>query len=129
MLISLIYRYEVPVPVAEKNLPGTSDFLLSILQKLVPLSQPAWRPPNGEEDRIHGNREAHSLINEARLEVHIGIQFALHEVLVLKRNLLQFHGQFELGIRARHFKYLVSDLTNDLGPRIVVLIHPVTESH
>ena len=70
-------------------------------QHLLPLGQPAHCARDGEHHGEHFRREAHGLVDDAGVEVHVGIELALDEVLVLERDPLQFQRDVQLGGCAR----------------------------
>src|ERR1700719_1192396 len=72
------------------NLAGAGDFLFGIEQHLFPLSDPSARSRNREEHREHGDREAHGLIDQARIEINVGIELAADEGFVPESNTLDF---------------------------------------
>ena len=69
-------------------------------------------------DREHRGRDAEGA-QDHTLEVHIGIQFAFDEIVVLESSRLQLlgHGQHRLAL-----------LLDDPDPRIEVLVDPVSET-
>ena len=111
------------------NLPRPGNRLLLIGDHLHPLGQPAHRARNGKHHREHGRGQAHRLVNNTGVEVHVGIQLPLHKILVLQRNPLQLQGNIQHRVPAGHIKHLVRHLLNQPRPRVVVLVYPVAEAH
>src|SRR5258708_35873078 len=115
--------------VAEINLTRARNFLFGIEQKFFPLRNPTGRAGNGEEHREHGHGETHGLINETGIEVHVGIELALDEVVVLKGDALALKGNFEQGVLAHKVEDFVSDALDDARARIVMLVDTMAEAH
>src|SRR3972149_10967448 len=124
-----LHGHKSPFLVAQIELPGAGDLLLRIGEHLLPLSQPAGGAADGEENREHVDRKAHRLVDDARVEIHVRIEFSLDEVLILERDSLELDGYVDLSIPSRHLEDLVGDLLDDLGPRVVALVHAVAEAH
>src|SRR5437879_3295636 len=83
-LTALIDRNVMAGVVSEVNLPGPRNFLLGVQKHLFPLRDPPGGPRNREQYREHGHGKAHRLINKAGIEIHVGIEFALHKIIVLQ---------------------------------------------
>src|SRR4051812_16474386 len=73
---------------ARVDLARARDLLLLVLHHLQPLGDPARGAGDGEHDREHVDRKPQGLVDQARVEVDVGVQLALDEVLVLERDLL-----------------------------------------
>ena len=67
----------------------------------------------------------------ARVEIHIGVQLALHEVVVFQRDLFQRHRKFEQGVilKAEGVQNFTAGLLHQFGARVVVLVNAVAKSH
>ena len=61
-----------------------------------PLGDPTGQTTHGKQGREHIDRETNGLVDDPRIEVDVGIQLSLYEVLVLDRNLFQFDGDFQV---------------------------------
>src|SRR5467141_5165701 len=109
--------------VSKVDLSWPRNFLLGVEKHLFPLRDPPGGARNREEDGKHGHRESHRLINEAGVEIHVGIELALHEVFVFKSDAFAFESDFEKGVLAHEFEYFVSDVLDDAGARIVILVN------
>src|SRR6185503_7697837 len=77
-------RQVIPPRVADVHLLWPRDLLIGVEQHLLPLRDPARRSRNRKQHREHRHREAQRLIDEAGVEVHVRIQPARDEVLVLE---------------------------------------------
>jgi hypothetical protein len=73
--------------------------------------------------------ESHRLVDEARVEVDVGVQLAVDEVRVGQRGLLERQRDVEQRVLAGHLEHVVRGLLDDRRPRVVVLVHPVAEAH
>src|ERR1700692_4840458 len=87
---SLVQHLVRPQIVAQVDLARARDFLLGIEQHLFPLRDPAAGARNREEDGEHGHPEAHGLIDQASIKIHVGIKLAGDEVVVLQGDALAF---------------------------------------
>jgi hypothetical protein len=56
----------------------------------------------------HVQREAHRLVDEARVEVDVRVELALDEVLVLERDLLELDGDVDERVLADRVEDLVA---------------------
>src|SRR5258708_12091093 len=129
LLTPLIDRNVMTRVVPEIDLARACDFLLRVEKHLFPLRDPPGGARNREEDGKHGHRESHRLINEAGVEIHVGIELALHEVFVFKSDAFAFESDFEKGVLAHEFEYFVSDVLDDAGARGVIFVHAIAESN
>src|SRR5437016_1895112 len=114
---------------ADIELARPGDLLLGVVDHLLPLRQPARGPGDRKEHGEHLDREAHRLVDQAGVEVDVGIELAGDEVLVLERDPLELPRDGQERIRPGHLEGLVGHPLDDLGARIVVLVHPVAEPH
>ena len=64
-------------------LPRSTD-RLSILDHLLPLRNPAWEPAQCKHDREHVCWDAQRPVDYAGVKIHVGVEVALNEVLVLE---------------------------------------------
>src|SRR5262245_5648411 len=74
ILPALLLRDVVAGAGAEVDLPRPRDLLVRIVQHLFPLGDPAGRARNREEHREHVDGEAHRLVDEPGVEVHVRVQ-------------------------------------------------------
>ena len=107
--------------------PG--DLLVLVAEQLLPVGQPARRAGDGEQHREHLDREAHRLVDEARVEVDVRVELAATEVVVAQRHLFELEGDVEQRVLAGDLEHLVGGLLDDRGPRVVVLVDAVAEAH
>src|SRR5437879_315028 len=128
-LAALIDRNVMPRVVAKVDLAGPRNFLLGIEEHLFPLCDPAGSARNREQHGKHGHRETHRLINQAGVEIHVGIQLALDEVFIFEGDSFAFEGDFEQRILAHQIENFVRNTLDDAGARIVILVNAMTEAH
>src|SRR5947199_1858137 len=85
-LTALIDRNIVAGIVSEVNLPGPGNFLLGIQKHLFPLRDPPGSPRNREKNGENGHWEAHRLINEAGIEINVGVECPINKVIIIQNN-------------------------------------------
>src|SRR5882762_5144990 len=129
LLIPLIDRNVMTRVVPEIDLPRASNFLLGVQEHLFPLRYPAGSAWNGEENGKHGHRETHRLIYQPGVKIYVGIELALDEVFVFERDALALQSDFEEGVLAHELEDFVSDVLDNAGARIVILVNAMAESH
>jgi len=115
--------------VAGIHLPRSGNLLFRLGQHLVPLRQPSGRARNGEHDGEHLRTETHRLVDDSGVEVHVGIQFALDEVIVFQGDAFQFQSDVKSGIAAGAFEHLFGGPLDDASAGIVILVNAMSESH
>jgi hypothetical protein len=93
------------------------------------MGEPADRARNREQHREHVDGESESLVDETRVEVDIGVQLALHEVVVFQRDFLQLECDVEQGVLAGDFEDVVGGLLDDARTRVEILVHAMAETH
>ena len=69
------------------------------------------------------------MIDEAGVEVHVGVELALDKVFVLEGDALAFEGDFEERVLAHQVEDLVGHAFDDAGTRIIVLVNAMAEAH
>src|SRR5579875_718334 len=121
------HRHVGPLLRTDVQLPRPVD-LGVLLDELLPVGQPTGHPGDGEQHGEHLRREAHGLVDEARVEVDVGIQLAGDEVLVRQGDLFELQGHVEERVFAGDGEHLVGRALDDFGPGVVVLVHPVAEA-
>ena len=94
------------------------------------MADPTHRPTNGEHGGEHAGWNAQGLVDDARVEVDIGIELALYEIVVFEGNALELHGQIQQRIGLTQLsQHFMAGFANDGGARVKVLIHPMTKAH
>src|SRR3984893_5346187 len=71
------------------ELARTADLLARILDHFLPLGDPADGAGDREQRREHGGRKAHRLEGDAGIEIDVGIELLLDEVIVMERDALE----------------------------------------
>ena len=92
------------------------------------MRKPAHRARDGEQHGEHRHREAERLVDQAGVEVDVGVQLVVDEVRIGQCGFLQLQRDVEQGVLARHLKDFVGGLLDDRRPRVVVLVDPVAEA-
>src|ERR1700682_2350797 len=129
LLVPLIDRNVMTRVVPEIDLARARDFLLGVEEHLFPLRDPPGSARNREEDGQHGHRETHRLINEACVEIHVGIELALDEVIVFEGDALALESDLEEGVLAHELEDFVSDVLDDARAGIVILVDAMAKAH
>src|SRR5271167_2689149 len=113
------------------ELPRAADLLLRIGDHFVPLRDPADGARQGEDGREQAARNAQRALHDAGVEIDVGIELALDEIVVFERDLLQRHRQLEqpIVVQAQILEYLVAGFAHELRPRVVILVYPMPEAH
>src|SRR3990172_7805419 len=129
-LITFPHRHERALAMARVKLARASDLLLRIRNHLGPLRDPADGAREGEDRREHADRNAERLVNDARIEIHVGVEFAAHEILVLERYFLERHRQLEqlVVFQTELIENFVAGRLDQPGARIVVLVDSMPEA-
>src|SRR6266571_5734518 len=124
-------RHKLPPCGAGVELARPADLVLRVADHLLPLGDPAYRARQREDAGEHRYRDAEGALHDARIEIHVRVELALDEILVLERDLLQREGELEQAIvaQAELLQHFVAGLAHELCPRIVVLVYAVPESH
>ena len=94
------------------------------------MREPSRQASNGEHDGEHIGRNAQSAVDDAAVEVHVGIQLALDEIGILQGRL--FHRARDVEQRILDLQpgqHLVTRRLDNLRPRVVVLVHTVAKAH
>src|SRR5829696_3256061 len=112
------------------DLTWAADLGGGVAHHLAPVGDPAGEAAEGEEDGEHARGEAHGAVDDAGVEVDVGVEPALDEVVVGQRGLLEALGDVEeLVVDAELVEDVVGGALDDGGARVVVLVDPVAEAH
>src|SRR5260370_13769942 len=128
-LTALIDRNVMTSVMAEVDLAWPRNLLLGVEEHLFPLRDPPGSARNREQYWKHRHREPHRLINEAGVKIDVGLQFALHEVIVFEGNTFALQCDFEERVLAHELEHFIRDVFDDAGSGIVILVHAMAESH
>ena len=111
------------------DLAWSDDPVLGVLGELVPVGQPPTKPWQGKEHSKELTRNLERLIDQTRIEINVRVELTSREVRILQSNSLQLYCHINQLLPPRDLKHLVCDFLYQGSPRIVVLIHSVSESH
>lgn len=81
-LLPDVHLLELSSRISNVVLAGSVDVIFWVLKELNPMSNPACNSGDGKEHRVHISWEAHSSVDQAAVEINVGIKFAADEVLV-----------------------------------------------
>src|SRR5690606_37556347 len=128
--IRLLFRWIIPLGMPGIQLTRTPN-LVRLAQHFVPVRAPAWRSADGENYREQGSGDTDRLQDDAGVEVHVRVEFALDEVIVFQGDFFQAAGDAEqwIVLDAQVFQDFVADLPHDFGTRVEVLVNAVAEAH
>ncbi len=94
------------------------------------MGEPSRQAAHGEEDGEHLGRKAKRPIDDARVEVDVGVQLAFDEIVVGQSDLFEFHGHLQKGIvDAQLAEDVGRSLLDDPGSGIEVLVDAVAKAH
>src|SRR5210317_87183 len=126
---ALSKRYERPGGLAGVNLPRPRNTLV-MFQQFTPVGDPARHPADGKHHRIHIERYADGPQQTTAVEINVGVEVALNEVVVLERLFFQFQRHIEQRILLlQFFQHLIDPLFQNQRARIKVLVDPMPEPH
>lgn len=91
------------------------------------MGEPSRDSGDGEENREEVSGESHCLVDDARVEVNVGVELSIDEVFVTSSNLLKLHCDFDQWLLAYYFEDLLSELSAERSSRIVVLVYSMTK--
>src|SRR4051812_31614108 len=87
--LSLVEGLHVPLGRSLVQLTRATDLVLGVGDHLLPLRDPADRAREREDAGEHGDRDAERALHDARIEIHVRVELAADEVVVLQSNALQ----------------------------------------
>lgn len=93
------------------------------------MCEPPNCPRDREEHREHVCGEAKGGVDHAGVEVDIGLKFVVDEVFIGESDTLQLDGDVSQGLSADHLEHRFHDALDDAGPRVLVLVHSMSEPH
>lgn len=126
-LLSLTQRYECSSIVPGVVLTGTNDFVLGVIHELVPVCKPPGQSGNHEENWEHISWESHSLINDATVEVNIGIELPLDKILITQSNPFQFHSNLYKFLLTGDLENILCNTLDNFSSGIIAFIDTMTE--
>ena len=95
------------------------------------MCNPAYRTSQCKDGGEQRHWDPDGFLHNARVEIHVRVELARHEVVVFQGNLFQSHGQLEQRVIFQpHFsQHFLASFLHQLGAGVVVLVHTVTETH
>src|SRR4029453_4405343 len=118
-------RHVVAVRGTRIKLAWTPDLLMRILDHFLPLRNPADRAGNREKNGEHRGGKAHRLECDPGIEVDVGIELLLYEVVVVQGDPLELERdvQQRVVLGADLVQHFVAGLLHYLRARVVVLVN------
>ena len=111
------------------NLARTVDFALRVVVHFLPVGNPAGQTADGEHHGEHVRRDAHGAVEDTRVEIHVRVELARDEVVVLEGGFFELDGDIqERVVHVFAFEHLVHELLQYLGARVVALVHAVAKA-
>ena len=70
-------------------------------------------------------------MHDARVEVDIGVELALHEIVVLQGDFLECFSEFEQGVvlKPKFMQNFIAGFLHEFGAWVVVFVNTVTKAH
>ena len=95
----------------------------------LPVGDPAGQTADGKHHGKHVRRDAHRAVENARVEVHVRVELARDEVVVLQGGFFELDGNVQQRVvHVLAFEHLVHEFLEYLGARVVALVHAVTKA-
>ena len=111
------------------NLARTVDLGIRIVVHFLPVGNPAGESSDGEHHGKHVRRDAHGAVEDARIEVHVRVELAFDEVVVLQGGFFELERDIQQRVvHVFAFEHLVHELLQHLGARVVALVHAVAKT-
>src|SRR6266702_2356745 len=128
---ALVDRHELPPGGAGVELARPADLVFGVADHLLPLGDPAHGTRQREDAGEHRHRDAEGALHDPGIEVHVRVELALDEIIVLERDLLQREGELDeaVVVQAELLKHCMAGFAHELCPRIVVLADAVPEAY
>src|SRR5512142_3029905 len=82
--LPLLHRHDLAPGGTGEKLPRAPQFRVGVAEHLAPLRDPAHRTRQRKNRGKHADRNTERLIDDPRVEIHVGIQLALDEVIVFE---------------------------------------------
>jgi hypothetical protein len=79
----------IPRRWANIQLLRAPDLGVGVRVHFTPVGNPTGESPDGEENSEHPGRETHGLVNDPGIEINVGVELSLVEILVGEGNLLK----------------------------------------
>ena len=125
---SFVHWHVISCSMANIVLSWPDDLVLRIVEELIPVRKPANCPWNHEEDWEHISWESQSFVDNATVEIYIGVKFSLNEVGVTKSNLFKFNSNFDQFLLSYNFKDFFSYLLDQCSSWVIVFVHSMAKT-
>mgnify|MGYP006109207221 FL=1 len=110
------------------DLSRSDDLVIGVFNEFRPVSKPSCESGEGEEDGEHLSGDAKGLVDNSRVEIDVRVKLSLDEVLVGESDLLEGHGNINHRFTSNNGEDIISNLTDNSGSGIKVLVDSVTET-
>src|SRR2546421_6662095 len=112
-------RHELPPGGAGVELARPADLVFGVADHLLPLRDPAHGARKREDACEHRYRDAEGPLHDPRIEIHVRVELALDEIIVLERDFLQREGEREEAVvlPPQLLEHLVAGLPPPPWPR------------
>ena len=77
------------------------------------MSEPSSSSGDGEQDWEIIGWETHSLVDNTRVEIDVGVQFSLDEIFITQGSSFEFNSNFDEGLLADNFEDFRGDLRDN----------------
>jgi hypothetical protein len=91
------------------------------------VGEPSDDSRDHEEDGEHVGWETHRFVDDAAVEVDVGVELSFDEILVAEGDLFEFDGDFYQVLFASDFEDFVCDSFDDFGSGVVALVDSMAE--
>ena len=108
LFLAFVARHKRPVTFTRVDLTRTVNLGCGVFYQFTVLSNPAWQATHGEQHGEEVRGESHRTVDQAGVEVHVGVQPAADKVVVCQRDFFQVESQFKQGVPTKLFQHLVS---------------------
>ena len=112
------------------DLAGAGDFAGGFIVLFFPVGDPAGEASDGEHDGEHIGGDADGAQDDAAVEVNVGVEFAVDEVLVFEGLFFEVAGDVEEGVEDVEFgENAVGHIFEEFGAGVVIFVDAVAEAH
>src|SRR6266480_2377752 len=112
------------------NLPRAINARLGLVHDFLEIGDPARHSSNGKDNSEHLSGDADGAHNDAAVEIDVRVKLAFQEIRIMKGGLFQLVGYVQQWVRnVQGTENIVAGLFDNFGPRIIIAVNPVPESH
>lgn len=109
-------------------LPRPDNFVLGVIEELVPVGEPSDHSGDHEEDGEHISGKSHGAIDDSTVEIDIGVEFSFDEVGVGQCDAFEFDCDLDEFLFSGDLEDLFGDAFDYLRSGVVVFVDPVAEA-